>query len=561
MKDKVSAFYALTDEYWDNNMRENPIYATMLGDNRFNDKIGDNSEKSFERRITNMISLRDRLNEIDPTDFKEKDFLNYEIFKRLILNELERMEYRTYRTPISKLSGFYLQFPRLAQIAPFKGLDDYNNYIARLHAIPKYIDETIEIMKMGMENGQIPPRVTMEGVVNSIRTQKVEDVTQNPFYIAFKNFPKSIEDSDRALLLVEGEKAIKDVIYPSLEKFAEFIEKIYFPTLREDIAAINLPGGKEYYQFCIRYFTTLDLTAEEVHEIGMREVKRIRGEMEQVIMEAKFEGDFKDFVNFLRTDPQFYAKTPEELMQKTALVLKKIDGKLPEMFKTLPRLPYGIREIPDYEAPASTTAYYLPGAADGTRSGTYYVNTYDLKSRPLYEIEALSLHEAVPGHHLQIALMMENDLPLFRRFSWITAYGEGWGLYAERLGLECGFYQDVYSNFGRLSYEMWRATRLVVDTGMHALGWSRQQAIDFMLEYTSLTELNINNEVDRYIAWPGQALAYKLGELKIRELRVRAEERLGTRFNLREFHDALLLNGSLPLDILENHIDKWIGNY
>ena len=321
-----------------------------------------------------------------------------------------------------------------------------------------------------------------------------------------------------------------------------------------------MPDGRAFYQERIRYFTTLDLSPEAVYKTGQSEVRRIRAEMEIVIRKTGFKGSFREFIEFLRSDPRFYVATPEALLEKTALVLKRMEGELPRLFKTLPRLPYGIREIPAFSAPGSTAAYYQPGAGDGTVAGNYYVNTFDLKSRPLYEIEALSLHEAVPGHHLQIALQMElGDLPNFRRFSGFTAFVEGWALYSEKLGLEVGFYQDPYSDFGRLSYEMWRACRLVVDTGMHALGWTRPQAIDFMAENTSSTLLNITNEVDRYIAWPGQALAYKIGELKVRELRALAEKELGAKFNLREFHDVVLLGGAVPLDVLEGRVQEWIS--
>jgi len=304
-----------------------------------------------------------------------------------------------------------------------------------------------------------------------------------------------------------------------------------------------------------------DLSAQKIHAIGLAEVQRIRAEMDDIIRKVKFGGAFREFVDLLRTDPRFYVTTPDALLKETALVLKKMDGELPRLFRTLPRLPYGIRPIPDHSAPGNTTAYYFPGSGDGTRAGYYYVNTYDLKSRPLYEIEALSLHEAVPGHHLQIALQQElGGLPAFRRFNGFTAFVEGWALYSERLGLEVGFYQDPYSDFGRLTYEIWRACRLVVDTGMHALGWTRQQAIDYMADHSASTLLNITNEVDRYIAWPGQALAYKIGELKIRELRALAEKELGPRFDLRAFHDVLLLQGAVPLDVLEGMVKDWIAS-
>jgi uncharacterized protein (DUF885 family) len=386
----------------------------------------------------------------------------------------------------------------------------------------------------------------------------VADPTQSVFYKPFEE-RQAASRQDGAELAEAARQAIAESVVPGYQSLQSFFQNEYFPHSREGIAASDLPNGREYYRFCIRYHTTLDLTPEQVHETGQSEVRRIRAEMEAAVAKTGFEGNFREFIAFLRSDPRFYAETPEALLKETGYLLKRIDGELPRLFRTLPRLPYGIRTVPDYSAPGETTAYYMPGSGDGTRAGYYYVNTYDLKSRPLYELEALSLHEAVPGHHLQLALQQELDLPKLRRFTHFTAYVEGWALYAERLGLEIGFYTDPYSDFGRLSYEMWRACRLVVDTGMHALGWSRRQAIDFMLDNTSSTELNITNEIDRYIAWPGQALAYKTGELKIRELRARAEAALGERFDIRAFHDVLLTSGSLPLDVLEGLVDEWIG--
>jgi uncharacterized protein (DUF885 family) len=394
----------------------------------------------------------------------------------------------------------------------------------------------------------------------SLRAQIVTDPANSIFYKPFEGFPNLVSGADRQRLAAAAQAAIRGSVVPAYQSLLKFLETEYVPGSRTGIAASELPDGRAFYQDRIRYFTTLDLSPEEINAIGLNEVKRIRSEMDSVIQKTGFEGKFRQFIDFLRSDPRFYVTSPQALLEKSALVLKRMDGELPRLFKTLPRLPYGIREIPAFSAPGQTAAYYQPGTGDGSVAGNYYVNTYDLASRPLYEIEALSLHEAVPGHHLQIALQQElADLPNFRRFAGFTSFVEGWALYSERLGMEVGFYQDPYSDFGRLSYEMWRACRLVVDTGMHALGWTRQQAIDFMAEYTSSTLLNITNEVDRYIAWPGQALAYKLGELKIRELRALAEKELGADFNLRDFHDQVLLGGAVPLDVLETHIREWVA--
>ncbi|OLS28607.1 MAG: hypothetical protein HeimC2_05520 [Candidatus Heimdallarchaeota archaeon LC_2] len=554
----LEKFQELLNDEWESNIRSNPVFATRTGDHRYNDRLGENDEEFHEKRINEFREFEQRLSEINTSDFSENDKLNFDIFEKQITKASIRLKFRSYRFPLSKVAGFHTYFPNLHNFVPLNTVKDYNNLIARLNAFPKFVEDNIEIMKAGIKDGQIPPKVTMDGIVESINKQITDSPQESPYFEPFKNISKTLSNTEISKIKEEGSKAILESINLSLRKLIEFLENEYIPVTRDDIAATNLPNGVAYYQHCIEYFTSLKLNPQEIHEIGLEEVKRIRSEMEETIRQAKFEGSIKEFIEFLRNDSQFYAENPNILMEKTALVLKKMDGELPTLFKTLPRLPYGIRQIPDFAAPGNTTAYYQPGSGDGTKSGTYYVNTYDLKSRPLYEVEALSLHEAVPGHHLQIALQQEIEMPNFRRFGFFTAFVEGWGLYSERLGLECGFYQDPYSNFGRHSYEMWRACRLVVDTGMHALGWSRQKAIDFMAENTSLSLLNITNEIDRYIAWPGQALAYKLGEIKIRELRAHAEKELQEKFDIREFHDAVLLSGSLPLDVLENKINTWI---
>jgi uncharacterized protein (DUF885 family) len=506
-----------------------------------------------------LISFRDRQHAIDCSTLSPSDALNYDIFARLLDNEITELSYPAYRLPLTKAGGFHLFFPDLYLLTPFRNVLDYENYITRLRGLNQYFQDSIELMRLGLQTGYFPARVTLEGIVESIQLHLVDDPEQSVFYQPCVNFPVSVPETHRLRLSKELQSAIRGSVVPAYDALRKFLLDEYIPSAREGISAAELPDGQAFYQHRIRYFTTLDLTPEAVHQTGLDEVHRIRAEMEKILNATGFVGNFRAFIEFLRSDPRFYSPTPDQLLKETAYVLKRIDGELPRLFKTLPRLSYGIRAIPDFSAPGNTTAYYQPGAGDGTRAGTYYVNTYDLKSRPLYEVEALSLHEAVPGHHLQIAIQQElGDLPNFRRFSGFTSFVEGWALYAERLGLEMGFYTDPYSNFGRLSYEMWRACRLVVDTGMHALGWTRQQAIDFMAENTSSTLLNIANEVDRYIGWPGQALAYKIGELKIRELRAHAEASLGSRFDVREFHDQLLGSGAVSLDVLEKLVQDWI---
>jgi uncharacterized protein (DUF885 family) len=549
----------LFTNHWEAWLRWDPLFATQCGDYRFNDRLPVMTDASFQDWRTQLISFRDRQKTIDRSSLSPSDALNYDIFALLLENEITELSFPAYRLPLTKSGGFHLFFPDLHLLTPFDNILDYENYIARLKGLYQYFLDAIELMRMGLQSGYKPPRVTLDGIVESLQSHLVDDPEQSVFFQPCLNFPPSVDESHRLRLRNDMQAAIRNSVLPAYSALLKFLLDEYLLSARESVSAAEFPDGSSFYQHRIRYFTTLNLTPEAVHQTGLDEVHRIRDEMESLISTTGFAGGFRAFIDFLRTDSRFYAPSPEQLLKETAYVLKRIDGELPRLFKTLPRLSYGIRAIPEFSAPGNTTAYYQPGAGDGTRAGIYYVNTYDLKSRPLYEIEALSLHEAVPGHHLQIAIQQElGELPNFRRFSGFTSFVEGWALYAERLGLEVGFYTDPYSNFGRLSYEMWRACRLVVDTGMHALGWTRQQAIDFMTENTSSTLLNITNEVDRYIGWPGQALAYKIGELKIRELRAHAEKQLGPRFDLREFHDLLLGSGAVSLDVLETLVHSWM---
>ena len=549
----------LFEDEWEFRLRENPLFATYVGDHRYNDRLPHVTEDDFARRLAQMRTFRRRLEAIDRSTLTSEEQLNYDIFRRSLEDETGELEFRAYLMPIAKAGGFHTEFADLPVMAPFYNLGDYENYLARLEAFPSYVAEYIDLMRAGIRSGYVPARDVMEGVDDSLRAQLVDVPEKSIFFQPFERFPQTISTANQQRLRQAGMAAIQNAILLGHRQLLQFIHEEYLFAARQEIAASALPDGPAFYDHRIRYFTSLRLTPQEVHATGLAEVQRIHAEMQALIDKVAFQGSFQDFIGFLRTDPRFYVDTPEALLKEVAFVLKKMDGELPRLFKTLPRMPYGIRPIPEFSAPGNTTAYYFPPSGDGSRAGIYYVNTYDLKSRPLYEIEALSLHEAVPGHHLQIALQQELEgLPNFRRFGGFVAFVEGWALYAERLGLEVGFYQDPFSDFGRLTYEMWRACRLVVDTGMHALGWSRQQAIDFMTENTASTLLNIVNEVDRYIAWPGQALAYKIGELKIRELRAQAEQALGQEFNLRQFHSLILSGGALPLDILEGRVYSWL---
>jgi uncharacterized protein (DUF885 family) len=540
-------------------MRFDPLFATYVGDHRYNDRLPVGTEDSYQSWYEQLIGFRERLKSISPQSLSDTDQLNHKLFCHQLDDEIAELRFKPYRLPISRCAGFHLTFPDIFQIMPFDSLQDYQNYISRLNDFYRYTRENIELMRLGLRTGYIPPRCTLSDIDQQFTAQIVSDPTASALYQPFKQFSAHFSETERQKLGDAAQKAILGSVVPGYQALRQFAEHEYLPAARESIATADLPDGEAFYDHRIYYYTSLHHSAAQVHQIGLDEVRRIRSEMEGVIRKAGFSGDMEHFLEFLRTDPRFYVTTPEALLEKTAYVLKRMDGELPRLFKTLPRMPYGIRAVPDYAAPGETAAYYNPGLGDGTRAGVYYVNTYDLASRPLYEIEALSLHEAVPGHHLQTALQAElADLPMFRRYCGYQSFVEGWALYSERLGLEVGFYTDPYADFGRLSYEMWRACRLVVDTGMHVLGWTRQQGIDHLAENTSSTMLNIINEIDRYIAWPGQALAYKIGELKIRELRHRAETKLGSKFNLREFHDVVLLAGAVSMDVLEGMVEQWI---
>lgn len=550
---------ALFAESWAEDLRFDPLFATHCGvrdHNHLLPNVLPEAEAAFADRNRQFLQ---RLEAIDRSQLTPDEQISYDVYRRLKRDALAEFELGAWRMPITNREGFHIYFPELRREMPLASTDDYEDYLARLAAFGTYTDQHIEVLRRAIADGWTLPAVVLTGFERPIKAHLVDDPEQSLFYEPFRAFPSAIPPSEHARLREAARRAIRDVVVPAYARFLQFMRDEYVPAARGSEGISAVPGGREFYRHRVRKFTTLDVTPEQVHQIGLDEVARIRAEMEQVLRQTDFHGSLHELFEFLRKDPRFYARTAEELLKEVALVLKRMDGELPRLFRTLPRMPYGIRPVPDYVAPLTTAAYYSPPAGDGTRAGYYYVNTYALDSRPLYEIEALSLHEAVPGHHLQIALQQElRNLPEFQRFAGITAFVEGWALYAERLGLEVGFYQDPYSNFGRLSYEMWRACRLVVDTGIHYLGWTREQAIEFMAENTALARHNIVAEVDRYISWPGQALAYKMGELKIRELRARAEARLGPNFDLREFHDVVLSSGALPLDVLETKVERYL---
>jgi uncharacterized protein (DUF885 family) len=551
-------FAALLEESWEWQLVENPVRASRLGDRRFNEQWADMSLTAIERRHAEQQAFLRRLRTIDSSQLSAADALNYDLFRRQIENTLDSHEFKNYLMPMSQRGGVQ-SLETTAETLRLNNAKDYEDWLARMTQIEAVIEQTTARMEEGRKTGYMPPKILMERIPNQLSSQLVEDPESSPFFKSFANMPDEIGSEDQERIKQLAIEVIEASIVPAYREFDHYFNDTYLPASRESIGASSLPNGEAFYEYRTRLYTTTQMTPDEIHRLGLNEVKRIRDEMQLIIDELEFAGSFDDFLNFLRTDPQFYYDTPEELFNGYLAVSKRIDPELVKLFGKLPRIPYGLRAIPDNIAPDTTTAYYNRPAADGSRPGYYYVNLYRPEVRPKYEMEVLSIHEAVPGHHLQIALQMEmEEMPSFRKYSGFTAFSEGWGLYSESLGFEMGFYQDPYSHFGALTYDMWRAVRLVVDTGMHYKGWTRQQAIDFFKDNAAKTETDIVNEIDRYISWPGQALAYKIGQLQMLELRKKAEQALGDDFDVKAFHDELLGAGAIPMEILETRMNRWL---
>ncbi|WP_231758851.1 DUF885 domain-containing protein [Microbulbifer elongatus] len=547
------------DDHWQYYLRENPTSASRMGDRRYNDRLPGVSEKDRARRLNAEKQFVARLEKIDGGQLDADAQVNRDLLLWVLNNSIESNALYLARIPVNTFYSFWNTALSASRGLNMPQVSDYENYIQRIKETGRFFDENIANMRAGIDDGFVLPKIVVEGIAPTVRAQVYEDPTKSSLYDPFKKFPESFSESDRQRLREAGKRAIREQAIPAFDRVATFLEGDYMDAATDSLGAEQLPGGEDYYRHAIRTYVTLDMDPAEIHKIGLAEVKRIRNEMSQLIEDSGFDGSFEEFTEFLRTDPQFYAKTPEELLKEASYIAKKIDYRLPEFFGKLPRLPYGVVPVPDEIAPNYTTASYNPAAIGGTRGGAYWVNTYALDQRPLYELVALTLHEAVPGHHLQGALSLElENVPNFRKNLYLSAFGEGWALYTERLGVEMGVYDTPYQQFGRLSYEMWRAARLVIDTGIHSQGWTRQQALDYLAENTSLSEGNVRAEVDRYISWPGQALSYKMGEIRIRELRKKAEQQLGDQFDLRAFHDAVLANGAVPMALLERQMARFI---
>lgn len=550
----------LLEQIWDYELSQYPTYATSLGVHEYDHKLPDYSPSALAARNARYTQFMQKLEQIPTDELQRTEQINVVMQRYRLQNNLDEYRFNAHYIPITAEFGFHGSMARLPTVAKFRNEQDYRNYLQRLQQLPEYFSQQIDWMRKGIATGAVQPKASLVGFEQSIAAYYQTAVIDSVFYQPFtKIADTNIKPTTAAKLIAQAQTVIKNQVFKAYEDFYQFMVSEYLPVARDDIAITAIPNGLAYYQNRAKYFTTIDLDAQSIHQTGLDEVARIRAEMLAVMQQLEYNGSHAEFINFLRTDPQFYAQTPEQLIKHASFVAKQMDAKLPQLFYTLPRTPYGVAPVPDSIAPKYTTGRYVPPSRDD-EPGYYWVNTYALDKRPLYAIPALTLHEAVPGHHLQISLAREMDeLPPVRRYTYISAFGEGWGLYSEYLGKEVGIYEDPYDEFGRLSYEMWRACRLVVDTGMHLKGWSRQQAIDYMLENTALSEHNIRTEIDRYITWPAQALSYKIGELEIKRLRAKAEQTLGNDFDLRAFHDAILEYGSIPLSVLTENIEQFIA--
>lgn len=537
----------------------NPIAAGQEGDRDALRKLPNVSPEAAEnyRRVTTEFIRRHGALSVRPMSQDKR--LNYDLLGFVLEQRQRLMPFDEARIPFTNDSGFFNEMSYISRQTTFAKVDDYEAYAARLTEMPRYFGQHKANLRRGIKTNMTASSEIMPGIIDMVQNLGQGAAKEHSFFKPFTTYPDTISAEEQSRLTSLGEAAIMSAVMPAYRDLAEFFEEEYLPKARSSVGIGTTDEGREYYRALVRYFTTLDMSPDEVHEIGLKEVARIRSEMDTIIKEVEFKGSFAEFLDFLRTDPQFYATSEEQILKEAAWMAKQLDGKMPEFFETLPRLSYGVIPVPAELAPNYTTGRYWGGNPEQHRAGNYVVNTYDLKQRPLYNLPALTAHEGVPGHHHQIALGQElKDVPPFRQSLYPNAFGEGWGLYSEKLAKEMGLYKTPYENFGRLTYEMWRACRLVVDTGMHWKGWTREQAENCFFENSALAPHNIRTEVERYISWPGQALAYKIGELKILELRERAEGQLGEKFDIRRFHDAILLEGGMPLDLLEDKIDRWI---
>ncbi len=550
----AQAFHSILDDHWKNVLAEQVFFRSDPDGWRMNGKLAEFTGEARTRRKSFNAEILQRLEGVDIDSLGPKDKVSYRVFHYERLTERDSYTQKDHLFPLNALFGYHTYYAEAPAAMSFLSADDYEKYLISLDDFPRFNNENIALLKRAISLGYTHYCGSMVGYEETIRKHIVDDVTDSGLYVPYRQFPSTMSGEQQADFTARGIELIEGKVIPGYRALLDFFLNEYMPACRQTVGITSLDGGLDYYEYLIGYFTTTDMSPDEIHNLGLAEVKRIRAEMQEIIDGLQFEGDFKAFLEYLRTEPSFYATNVTELLGRAALITTTAEGALPKFFSVLPRGTYSIKANP------SRGTFYMPSSGDGTTSGTYFLGTGQLDSQPFYTLEALSLHEAVPGHHLQSSLGKELGLPEFRRTLSHSAYGEGWGLYSEFLGKEMGFYTDPYSDFGRLTYEIWRAGRLVVDTGMHAFGWSRREAIDYMLSISAQSEYRVSREIDRYITWPAQALSYKIGELRIKALRKQAEQALGDKFDIREFHDTVVGNGSLPIAVLEDLVLEWINS-
>ncbi|MGA8743427.1 MAG: DUF885 domain-containing protein [Terracidiphilus sp.] len=559
-EDRTKALHGLFHDYWEENLKRQPEFASTIGDKRYNHQVSDYSVKAVNEWLEAEQEFLMKLAAIDPTGLSDQDQVSRELLIRRLADDQEAAEFKAWEMPVNQMGGIYATYPQLVAQLSFDTVKDYDDWIARLHALPKAFDQVTANMSIGIDDKRVPPKFLLEKTLEQVKqlaNQKPED---SPLALPLKKFPASISAADQARINTEMLDALSKEVLPAYSRFARFLEVAYIPAGRSDPGISSLPDGAKYYQFLIKRTTTTDLTADQIHQIGLDEVKKDEAEMLAIAQKLGF-SDLKSFNASLKANPKLHPASAEALLDAARGYLGPMQAKLPALFGHLPKTPFEVAPVPDYLEKTSAPAYYEAGTPDGSRPGRLRINTYNATTRNLYQVEDLSYHEGLPGHHLQISIARElQGVPEFRKFGGYTAFSEGWGLYAERLGKDVGFYQDPYSDYGRLEGDIWRAIRLVVDTGVHSQHWTRQQMVDYFHDHSAIDETSVQAEVDRYIAWPSQALAYKIGQLKILELRDRAKKELGAKFDIRAFHDQVIDSGALPLDVLDERITAWIAS-
>ena len=559
LEDRRKALNDLFHDYWEDQLKHDPEFASAIGDERYNDQISDYSVQAVNDELAREQRFLLRLAAIDPAGFTDQEKTSQDLLIRTFEEDEEAAEFKEWEMPVNQMQGIYSDYPRLVAELSFTTVKDYDDWIARLHALPEAFTQVTENMSIGMEDHRVPPKYLLEKALEEVKQLAGQKPEDSPLALPLKSFPASISAAEQARIKGEMLDAISKEVLPAYTRFARFLEVSYIPAGRDKPGIDALPDGAKYYQFLIKRTTTTDLTAAQIHQIGLDEVGKDEAAMLAIAQRLGFQ-DLATFRASLKTNPKLHPASADALLAAYKGYLTPMQAKLPQLFGTLPKAPFEVTTVPDYAEKSSPPAYYEPGTPDGSRPGRLFINTYDATDRNLYSVESIAYHEGIPGHHLQISIAQEmTGIPEFRKYSEYTAYAEGWAFYSERLGKDIGLYQDPYSDYGRMENETWRAIRLVIDTGVHSEGWTRDQMVQYFRDHSAIDVPSMQAEVDRYIAWPGQALAYKIGQLKILELRDRAQKALGDKFDIRAFHDQVIDAGALPLDVLEQRIDAWIS--